>query len=454
MQIFINIVVFIAALLIVICLHELGHFLVAKASNVYCYEFSIGFGPAIFKHKFKHKVKKKKNKDGEEVLFAALTDNLNSDGNKKVEKVEGETQFAIRCLPLGGYVSMAGEDGEDEDFDIKVPKERTLSGVNHFKQICIMLAGIVMNYILCFLLFFISFSFCPQTVYLNEGSNQVTVTENSAIYDAGVSTGDSILYLYQVYNNLYDENNNLVSSMEWPAVENRVELENYMIFDNASKTSGTFDELTYNSIAYASQNMLTITFDGNPFIGLKAGADSTREIYLTYEDAETEELIDVSFTLTATASESDGETTYSFDIIGISQMTSSITYGPIQGIKMAGQQFGTYFVGIYNALGSLFTASGWENVGGLISVYEMSAAGVESGSLGYVLFLWGYISLNLGCFNLLPIPGLDGWQTLLALGETVTRKKVNNKFKAIANTVGMILLLALGVGLIIKDLIL
>ena len=83
----------------------------------------------------------------------------------------------------------------------------------------------------------------------------------------------------------------------------------------------------------------------------------------------------------------------------------------------------------------------------------MSAQGVESGSIAYVLYLWGYISLNLGCFNLLPIPGLDGWQTLVALGETITRKKAPQKFKAIANTIGLLLLLGLGIALIIKDVI-
>lgn len=444
MQIFINIVVFIVALLLVICIHELGHFMVAKICNVYCFEYSIGFGPAIFKHKFKHKryVHPKQKKD--EPLYDALTKDIDKEG--KYEKVEGETQFCIRLLPLGGYVSMAGED--DDDADIKVPKNRTLNGVNHFKQICIMLAGIAMNFILCFLLFFISFSFCPQTAYHND-SNTVEVAKDTAIYDAGLRSGDKITSLYQVYENLVDiKTQEVIPSISFPAEGDRQPLDSYMLFKDGA-SSGTFDELEHTSIAYASQNMLTIEFENNPFADLVANANSKRIIHLDYVDSEGVTHEDISFTISPELVDD----VYVFENMGISATSYNFTYGAAEGVKIAGQQFGNLFVGIYQALGNLFTASGWQNIGGLISVYQMSAQGVESGSIAYVLYLWGYISLNLGCFNLLPIPGLDGWQTLIALGETITRKKAPTKFKAIANTIGLLLLLGLGVALIIKDVI-
>ena len=141
------IIVFILCLSMVVCIHELGHLLVAKMCNVYCFEYSIGFGPAIFKKKFKHK--KKVMQNGKPV-FEARTD------GKKVpmtEKVEGETAFALRALPLGGYVAMAGEDGNVTEDGRAIEKARCLNGVNHFKQICIMLAGIAMNFILAWVLF-------------------------------------------------------------------------------------------------------------------------------------------------------------------------------------------------------------------------------------------------------------------------------------------------------------
>ena len=77
MQTLINIVVFILILGIVVLIHELGHFITAKSFGVYCSEFSIGMGPKIFSRK------------------------------------KGETEYEIRALPIGGFVSMAGEADND-----------------------------------------------------------------------------------------------------------------------------------------------------------------------------------------------------------------------------------------------------------------------------------------------------------------------------------------------------
>lgn len=72
-MILVKIIVFILVLSVIIVIHELGHFLTAKKYGVLCHEFSVGMGPAIYKKK------------------------------------KGETTFAIRAIPFGGYVSMAGE---------------------------------------------------------------------------------------------------------------------------------------------------------------------------------------------------------------------------------------------------------------------------------------------------------------------------------------------------------
>ena len=78
-EFFINLVVFILALAFTVVIHELGHFITAKAFNVYVTEFSIGFGPALFTRKGENK----------------------------------ETRFSIRAVPLGGYCAMVGESMPD-----------------------------------------------------------------------------------------------------------------------------------------------------------------------------------------------------------------------------------------------------------------------------------------------------------------------------------------------------
>ena len=73
-MILVKIIVFILVLSVIIVIHELGHFLTAKKYGVLCHEFSVGMGPAIYKKK------------------------------------KGETTFAIRAIPFGGYVSMAEKE--------------------------------------------------------------------------------------------------------------------------------------------------------------------------------------------------------------------------------------------------------------------------------------------------------------------------------------------------------
>ncbi|MFV0381899.1 MAG: RIP metalloprotease RseP [Breznakia sp.] len=101
---------------IVVTVHELGHFLTAKHFGVFCGEFSIGMGPLLYK------------------------------------KQVGETQYSLRLLPVGGFVSMAGE-ADDTKVDASIPFERTINGIKPARRIMVMMAGIVMNVLLALVLY-------------------------------------------------------------------------------------------------------------------------------------------------------------------------------------------------------------------------------------------------------------------------------------------------------------
>ena len=107
----ISIIAFIVVLSIIVVIHEFGHFIAAKRFGVYCSEFSIGMGPAIYQ------------KEGK------------------------ETTFSIRAFPIGGYVQMAGEEGVEIN---DIPFERTIKGIPAYKQIIIMVAGALMNVLLAY----------------------------------------------------------------------------------------------------------------------------------------------------------------------------------------------------------------------------------------------------------------------------------------------------------------
>ena len=133
---------------VLIFVHELGHFMVAKLFKIRVHEFAIGMGPAIFK------------------------------------KQKGETKYSIRCLPIGGFVSLEGEDAPSDD-------ERAFCKKPAYARLLVLVAGAAMNILLGFIVFIIIFSFITQI--------QVPVI-NSILPDspaemAGLMPGDEILYI-------------------------------------------------------------------------------------------------------------------------------------------------------------------------------------------------------------------------------------------------------------------
>lgn len=144
-------------LLVMITVHEFGHYLAGKALKFKISEFAIGFGPKIFKRKSK--------KTGE--------------------------LFSVRALPLGGFCAFDGEDGEDEEeiddgFTSKAP----------WKRIIVLLAGPLMNYVLALLLIIISMFSFGQQVFKVGGIDWGT-EETAASYEKfeghSLEEGDLIL---------------------------------------------------------------------------------------------------------------------------------------------------------------------------------------------------------------------------------------------------------------------
>ncbi len=112
-----TILYFILVLGVTVLIHELGHFIFAKRAGVYIYEFSIGMGPQIFKFKRKN----------------------------------DETIYSIRLFPIGGFVSMAGEDLE---VDTKIPKDKQLCNKSWCDRFLVLIAGIAFNFLLAIIILF------------------------------------------------------------------------------------------------------------------------------------------------------------------------------------------------------------------------------------------------------------------------------------------------------------
>lgn len=162
----INIILFIFILGILIFVHELGHFLTAKKSGVYIYEFSIGMGPLI---------KTIKGKDG--------------------------INYSIRALPIGGYVQMAGEIYEDDDTE-KIPKEKFMCNRPWYQRLIVLVAGVFNNFLLAIILLFV--------IALIWGAQSLepviyNVTENKPVAEAGIVAGDVITAVNDTKVNTWDK---------------------------------------------------------------------------------------------------------------------------------------------------------------------------------------------------------------------------------------------------------
>ena len=147
---------------LIILVHEFGHFMWAKKFKVYIYEFSIGMGPVAFSWKGK----------------------------------KDKITYNIRWIPIGGFVSMAGEVYDDDD---KIPKKQLLCNKPWYQRLIIMVAGVVNNFLLA-IAGFIIIAFIWGGDPIKPVIDKVYV--NSPAYEAGMQSGDVITSIngYDVSN--------------------------------------------------------------------------------------------------------------------------------------------------------------------------------------------------------------------------------------------------------------
>lgn len=139
--------------------------------------------------------------------------------------------------------------------------------------------------------------------------------------------------------------------------------------------------------------------------------------------------------------------------IGVSMQLDSYYNKFGDAIKYTFEDFGKSATLIVRGLGTLFSKDGWKNVGGIIAIGVSTTQVLQQNGFGLFLFYWALISVNLGIVNLLPFPGLDGWQFLVTIVEGITRKTIPVKVKSIVSAIGIGLLFILMILIIIKDIV-
>lgn len=318
--------------LIVVFIHELGHFGVAKFVGIKVNEFSIGMGPKVFQRK------------------------------------KGETEYTLRLLPIGGYVKMEGEDESSED-------PRSFNNVSVLSRIAVIMAGAIMNFLLAIVVFTI-FSYA---VGMPINQIQETVIGSPAEI-VGIKEGDII------------------------------------------KNVNGKDTSTWNMVVKAINK-----------------ADPNREINIEIlRDGKIEKVL-VKPTIKDNKS-----------MIGIGPKTEqSITSAIRGGFEKTGEFLGLMFEFISMIFKGKVSTDDLSGPVGVISVIG------EAANMGFnqVLYLLGFISVNLGFFNLLPIPALDGSRVIFLLIELVRGKPIDPNKEGFIHFIGFILLISLMLVVTYKDII-
>ncbi|MBU0612008.1 RIP metalloprotease RseP [Patescibacteria group bacterium] len=191
-----NILIFLIILIVLVLVHEFGHFFVAKRFGIRVDEFGFGFPPRIF--------------------------------GKKI----GETLYSVNMLPLGGFVKIFGESLDEADLlevgfldkkstPEKIDFSRSLVHKPRYQQALVMFAGIFFNFILAWLLF----SFGLMSGLPTSAGNQpkgsilkdvnlviISVLPNSPAENAGIKTGDKIVLIKSGDETLSEINPNTLKS--------------------------------------------------------------------------------------------------------------------------------------------------------------------------------------------------------------------------------------------------
>lgn len=387
MQAILSTVLFLLSLGILILVHELGHFLVAKAFNVYVREFSIGFGPVL------------------------------------LSWTKGETKYFLKAFPLGGYVAMVGE--EVSGADLNVPFERSLLGISKPKRAMVLSAGIILNLVLAFVLFFASnWGFTQRTL-----TNQMVITETSVAAQAGIENGEVLVFA------LLNDGSIPVTTEQGVDTHNLF-INDFQTYEDSLSTllkigkvvDGTFVAYTVNGLGDFVEFQLPVRI---------------------YEDATTFTQRQVTIRLDAIATE-DG---FGLEPLGVGFYVIMTDYTFVEAIAEAGRDWWRGVTLIVSTVINLFQGQNLDQVGGIVAIFSTTSSILNNLGLGSYIFIWGLISVNLAVFNLLPFPGLDGWHLLVITIEGIFKREIPSQFKNIVSVIGFFILISLMVFLLIKDIL-
>ena len=321
-----TVVIAIAVFMLIILIHEFGHFVAAKSIGVLVHEFSIGFGPKLIKWK------------------------------------KGETDYSLRLFPLGGYVKLEGEDEKSDD-------PRALNNKPAIKKLFVMAAGAVFNLISGFIVMTLVFAFQPSytTLTVNKVLTEIPGSQAGQL----IKPGDEIVAL------------------------------------DGKKV------INYKDFSF-----------------LMGNAQQGKPVEITLKRDGAKKDIEITPVL--------HEGRY---VLGIEMKTKDMTLWDafVCGFK---EMFFVVRIIIYSLMMLITGKVPVSEMSGPVGTTMLIGQAAQLGILN-LLYMFALLSANIGIFNLIPFPALDGGRIFFLIIELIRRKPIPPEKEGIIHFIGLVLLMLL-----------
>lgn len=345
----------IGVLALLIFVHELGHFMAARLQGIHVNRFSIGFGPILW-------------------------------------KFQGpETEYALRAIPLGGFVGFPDDDPESS---IPADDPNLLRNRPVLDRAIVISAGVIANMLFAYLVFVVQFGSLgvPDSYSLKPGVLIPEVMQDAPASAAGIKAGDVILAA------------------------------NGQVLDGDETVQQTLIEI------------------------IQASPNKPVSLKLQRFDRELE------VTVTPEVSPASGNAVIGVALLPNGTPLYRPANSPVEVLTLAAKEFQQKTQLVAGGMASLFTnfSSMAGQVGSPVKIVEQGAGLAKADGRSLFPFA-AIISINLAIINILPLPALDGGQLAFLLIEAVRGKPLPMRLQENVMQTGIFLLLGLGVFLIIRD---
>ncbi|MYA30061.1 MAG: RIP metalloprotease RseP [Gammaproteobacteria bacterium] len=435
---------FIVAISLLVAVHEWGHYIAARMSKVRVLEYSIGFGPAIWRRK-------------------AGVD---------------RTEYQLRALPVGGYVRLLDErEGPVAEEEL----HRSFNRRPYWQRIFVLAAGPGMNFLFAIVAYWVIFMVGIQAAAPLVGG----VTPGSVAEQAGVRAGDRIVAVEDRESPTWQAAAMAIVDqiLGDPSVQVTVQDEQGarrdLLLDLSEQKKGILED--GNLFAAAGFEPMT---DSRPILGdilpdgpaaaagfesgdriLSAGGEDvgTWRQWVDYVRARPGESVPVTVDRNGTeqrlylrigsrseAAGQDAAGPAAIGFVGVTQSPEARSHlfvtqrlGPLQALARGAQETGRITGLTFRVLGNMFTGDvSLRTLNGPVGIARYAGEAVQISGVAFLMFL-ALVSVSLGILNLLPIPILDGGQIVNQTIEKLRGRPIRERTQLAVQRLGLALVLAI-----------